>query len=227
MFCPNCACELPAVAKFCVRCGSRQESSSAVQSVQNVSRSSAVAAVRTADLDSKKAEFPDFEVAPPHLYATGKKFVVPRDAILPSLCIKCGNAPTEPWLKKSYSWHNPLVYLLLISPVVYLIVALIVRKKIKLAVPLCSAHRSIRKKRLWLSIILLLGCIPLPVAMAAYIGTDAANTLALWLGLGMFVAGVIFYAYVSPIRPTHIWASSAEFTGACPEFLASLSPSPR
>jgi Protein of unknown function (DUF2569) len=25
MFCPNCACELPAVAKFCVRCGSRVE----------------------------------------------------------------------------------------------------------------------------------------------------------------------------------------------------------
>lgn len=25
MFCPNCACELPAVAKFCVKCGSRVE----------------------------------------------------------------------------------------------------------------------------------------------------------------------------------------------------------
>jgi hypothetical protein len=228
MLCPNCGCELPAVAKFCARCGSRLSLVATPQVIgeQTVSPSLPLEVSDAAALDSKRARFPEVEAPPPWAYATGHTFVVPASVVLPSRCVKCGNPPSEPWLKKNFSWHHPGLYFLVISPIVYLIVALIVRKTIELSVPLCRAHRSIRKKRLWMGTILLLACIPLPVAFYTYIGTDAASDVAIWVGIAMFVAGIAFLSYASPIRPVRIQSHRAIFKGACPEFLASLNPAP-
>jgi hypothetical protein len=226
MFCPNCGCNLPAVAKFCVRCGSQILSSVEVGRTVGTTDAPGTAAAATQLPDSRRAQFPDSEVPPPYAYAKGNRFVVPRDAVLPPRCVKCGNLPADPWLTKTFSWHSPGLYVLLVSPILFLIVALIVQKKIKLSVPLCATHKSIRKKRLWLSAILLLGCIPIPVALATYVGNDEAAALSVFLGLGMFLAGAAFHGYASPIRPAHIGSGSAEFKGACKDFLANLRPVP-
>jgi hypothetical protein len=175
-----------------------------------------------ADLDSKRATFLDSERVSSHLCAVGNILVVPRGSILPARCVKCGNTPIEPWVRITFSWHHPGYYFLLISPILYVIVALIVRKTIKLSIPLCKAHKSIRRKRLWVGAILLVGCIPLPAALGAYVGNDAAGIVAIWLGIGMFVAGLFFLAYAPPLKATHISSASAEFKGACREFLTSL-----
>jgi hypothetical protein len=223
MLCPHCGCELPATARFCVRCGSRIEFVATPQLTRQVAPLPESQEVLTATtVESRRTRFLDAEAPPPRVYATGKTFVVPRDAVLPSRCVNCANTPTEPWLKKTFSWHHPAVYLLLISPIVYLIVVLIVRKRIQLTIPLCSAHKSIRKKRLWASGILLLACIPAPVAFAVYIGNDAAAIVAFWTGLAMFIVGLVLLHYASPVRVTRIQDQQATFTGACPEFLASL-----
>ncbi len=219
MFCPNCTCELPAVAKFCVRCGSKILPTRINQRLPPLSTE---VFPNANPQDSKRAEFLDAEDPSPFAHVKGNKFVVSRHSILPSLCVKCGSSPTDPWLKKTFSWHNPALYFLMVSPVLYVIVALIVQKKIRLAVPLCSTHWSIRRKRQWLAAVFLLGCIPLPTAMAIYIGNDAANVLAIWIGIAMFVVGLVFFGYSSMIRPTYIGSNSAEFKGACPEFLVSL-----
>jgi hypothetical protein len=141
---------------------------------------------------------------------------------LPARCVKCGNTPIEPWVRITFSWHHPGYYVLLISPLLYVIVALIVRKRIKLSIPLCKAHKSIRGKRLWIAAVLLVGCIPLPAALGTYVGNDAAEIVAIWLGIGMFVAGLLFFAYAPPLKATHISSAGAEFKGACQEFLTSL-----
>lgn len=162
-------------------------------------------------------------------YAEGNGFVVPRDAILPSRCVKCAKTAAEPWLEKTFSWHHPALYFLLpLGLFPYAIVATIIRKKIKLAVPLCDAHKSIRKKRLWMGALLLLMCIPVPWALASYIIEDAgvAFCIAALLGTVMFVAGVMFTVCESPLRATRIGSASAEFKGACPDFLASLRAAP-
>jgi hypothetical protein len=176
---------------------------------------------------SKRAEFPDSEslLLSPRPYAVGRKLVVPRDSVLPGQCVKCTNSPVEPWLRKTFSWHHPAIYILIISPILYVIVALIVRKRVKLAVPLCEPHRSIRRKRLWTAAVLLLGCIPVPVCLAVYINSDAAAVVTIWLGIAMFIVGLLFLAYASPLRATHIGPNSAEFVGASPKFLAALTPS--
>jgi Double zinc ribbon len=226
MLCPNCACELPAVARFCVRCGSQLALAAKPQVAEQFASPLLPQQTLDASAMEKRARFPDAEAPPPYAYATGKTFIVPQDAVLPSRCVKCGNSPTEPWLKKTYSWHHPALYFLMISPIIYVIVALIVRKRIELAVPLCSAHKSIRKKRLWAGAILLLTCIPLPVAFATYIGNDPAAAVAVWAGLAMFVVGLVFLTYASPVKPVLIRGQQATFKGACPEFLARLRPAP-
>jgi type II secretory pathway pseudopilin PulG len=176
-----------------------------------------------ADLDSKKATLLDPERVTSRLSASGNILVVPQNSILPDRCVKCGNTPVEPCVKITFSWHHPGYYFLLISPILYVIVALIVRKRIRLSIPLCEAHKSIRKKRLWIGGSLLVGCIPVPAALAVYVDNDAAGVVAFLLGLGMFVAGLLFLAYAPPLKATYINSAGAEFKGACQEFLTSLS----
>jgi hypothetical protein len=233
MFCPNCACELPAVARFCVKCGAKVELSMAEQMSQKTAvppSSQEIPPVQPvydlASDSSKGAEFPDSEISPPYLYAKGKNFVIPKAGILPSRCVKCGSAPTERWLNKTFSWHHPGLYFLMFSPILYVIVALIVRKRVDLAVPLCSTHKAIRRKRLWIATGLLLGCIPVPWGLIAYIGNDSGESLALWLGVTMFIVGLFFIKFASPLSAVKIGSGTAEFRGACPEFLASLRPAP-
>src|SRR5580658_9273162 len=212
MFCSNCACELPTIAKFCVRCGTRVESSISPAPAQvvtppaselvedksarcekcgghNPSDYSFCRACGTSlptgsvlspndalDVNSKRAVSFDSDRALSRVRATGNILLVPRDSVLPARCVKCGNTPAEPWVKITFSWHHPGYYCFLISPIIYVVVALIVRKRIKLLVPLCKAHKSIRTKRLWIATVLLVGCIPLPALLGAYIGNDAAET---------------------------------------------------
>lgn len=152
------------------------------------------------------------------------KFVVPRGATLPSLCVKCGRVPSQPWLKKTFSWHSrALLLLLFLGLWPYVIVALIVQKKIKLAVPLCDVCKASRKKRLRIGTVLLLTCIPIPGAII-YSANDVgmATLYAILLGVVMLVAGLMLTLFESPLQPTHIGKESAEFKGACPEFLAAL-----
>ncbi len=162
------------------------------------------------------------EALPSNTQAKGSLFVVPPGGLLPNRCVKCGAVPSEPWLDLTYSWHHPGLFLLLISPIIYLIVSLVVAKKVTLSVPLCSVHKEIRRERLWTGWLLLIACIPLPVAMAAYIANDAAATVALLLGLTLAIVGIGFLRAAAPLRATHIGPASAEFSGACPDVLDAM-----
>jgi hypothetical protein len=176
--------------------------------------------------ESRGAKFPNIQASPSNTQAKGSLFVVPPGGVLPNRCVKCGAAPIEPWLDLTFFWHHPALYLLLISPLIYLIVSLVVGKKVTLAVPLCAAHKQIRRKRLWTGWLLLIACIPLPAAMAAYIGNDAASTLAVWLGIALFLCGIGLLLAARPLRATHIGQASAEFSGACPDVLDAMEQAP-
>jgi len=152
------------------------------------------------------------------------RFVVPRGAILPSRCVKCANTPSEPWLTKTFSWHSPqLGWLLLLGLWPYLILVAIVQKKMRLAVPLCDSCKARRRIRLRIGAALLFSCIPVPWVIGHLIN-DAETGLAsaLFLGAAMFVTGLVFIMLASPLKPTRIGRDSAEFKGACPDFLNAL-----
>src|SRR5258708_33936931 len=77
----------------------------------------------------------------------GDKMIVPQGALLPTnICIKCGAPANGKPLKKNYYWHSQWIYILILSPLIYIIVAMIVRKQQLLYLPLCDEHRARRKR---------------------------------------------------------------------------------
>ena len=93
----------------------------------------------------------------------GKRLILRRDAQMPPRCVKCNDDAARPLRDKKLYWHYPGWYvLLLIHPFVYLIGALIVRKRAKVAYGLCGRH--LRRFRLgsaagWLSLIVAIAAI--------------------------------------------------------------------
>jgi hypothetical protein len=82
------------------------------------------------------------------LWRQGDMLVIHKCAPLPDICLK-SNKPATRRLKRSLSWHHPAVFLLLlISPLIYIIVALILRKSATLNIPLTDAWHGRRRRRM-------------------------------------------------------------------------------
>jgi hypothetical protein len=92
-----------------------------------------------------------------------RQLVMRADTALPDSCVRC-TAPANGYkLKRQLSWHPPAYFLLvLISPLIYIIVAMCIRKKAIVHVGLCDAHRAQRKWFIvgsWISVLLGIGLI--------------------------------------------------------------------
>jgi hypothetical protein len=76
----------------------------------------------------------------------GDTIVVAREgAALPDRCVKC-NAPTSFKMLRKMYWHPVWVYfLILVSVWIYIILALIMRKKAQVHVGVCDEHQRQRK----------------------------------------------------------------------------------
>lgn len=157
------------------------------------------------------------------VWRSGTVLVMTKDAALPDRCVRC-NRPAQVRLPRKLSWHRPWIYLtILISILVYLVIALVARKKARVEVPLCSEHERQRKNRLgtgWIVVLcsMLLGAV----------GLGSPDHLWL-LGVAPFtlLAGLIFVTAVSqPVTPKkiddhHVWLRKVS-----PEFLADLPRAP-
>jgi hypothetical protein len=152
------------------------------------------------------------------VWQDGKTLVMVKIARLPSRCVKC-NEPTDYRLRRSLSWIHPALYILLISPLIFIIVALIVRKTAKIEVPLCDEHREKRNR------IILIGWIIALAGLAvcftpAFLGEDYA--MAILLGIVMILAGLIVgnnsqVVVPKKINDSHVWLSKV-----CPAYLDQL-----
>lgn len=158
-------------------------------------------------------------------YSEGKVLVVPRNATLPASCVKCGGIPKH-WLQKKFYWNTPWLYLLLLLGLlgvfIYAIVVLVVRKRVRLEVPLCEAHNSARKAKFWIGLALLLGCVPVPWILVLSLHDDFWTAIAVLLGVFMFILGAAVISFSNVLRPTYIGDDCAKFKGAHPEFLGRL-----
>lgn len=120
--------------------------------------------------------------------------VMSKDAQLPLRCIKC-NQPTPLRLKRNFTWHHPAIYILLIAAwLLYLIVAMIVRKKATVELGLCQEHLQRRRRNVFIAwALVLLGLLCFVLAIAANDGTPAL------LGLLLLFAALIFGLVVARI----------------------------
>jgi hypothetical protein len=146
---------------------------------------------------------------------------------IPDLCMKCGTL-AEQRKDKTFNWYPPWVYvLILVNLVAFAIVAVVLTKKRRVPVPLCTAHRN---HWLWRQLVLvggfvgLAGLIVLFVILASdnakprrgddYTGLICVGSVAaliVWL-----LAAVVLQA--TAIRPTEITDYSITLTNVSEEF---------
>lgn len=155
------------------------------------------------------------------IWRDGKKLVVAKGTPLPCRCVKC-NAPVEKEGKtRKIYWHHPALYVLVLFwLILYLIVALIVRKQADINPSLCEVHRQKRNLGLWIgwggSVVALVGTM-----FAAF---DQSCVIA-FVGLGLFLAAIIAGMIMSKIvYPEYIDDRIVRLRGCGSAFLDSFPP---
>lgn len=124
---------------------------------------------------------------PEGIWRDGKILVLTPGSVLPPRCVKCNAPAVQPQRKRKIYWHQPWIYLLvLLNVLIYLIVALIVRKQATVAPGLCPTHR----RRYWIGIAVGWSGVPLGLLLAI---ASAATDECLWgiLGLIVFLAALV------------------------------------
>jgi hypothetical protein len=153
------------------------------------------------------------------LWRYRNQLVLRHDAPLPDRCVRC-NAPANGHrLKRTLTWHPPAYYLLiLINLIIYVIVAICVRKKAVLQVGLCERHRRQRFTCIVTGWLLFLGGIALLI-----LGIAAQSLLAVVGILAILCSLVIVLLTATRIvYPARIDKELAWVKGAGGAFLADL-----
>jgi hypothetical protein len=161
-----------------------------------------------------------------NLWRKGKALVVPLGGALPCRCARCNQPVSRPQIRRTVYWHVPWVYLLiLVSLLIYIIVALIIRKKAVVQVSLCDRHRTQRGLVIagsWLAAL---------AGIASFV--VAGNVLehaGLWVlvGVVLLIAGIAFGVTLGTlVRAERIDEQVVHLRGFCPAFLNGLPEWPR
>ena len=113
--------------------------------------------------------------------------VMHKQATLPDRCIKCNRPANGQAITKRFNWHHPAWYLFIfVGLLIYVVVALVVRKRVVLSLPLCDEHLSKRRTAIWAS----WGILALSVAMIIFGASNNLPAIFLPGFLLIFVAAV-------------------------------------
>ncbi|HEY8411800.1 MAG TPA: hypothetical protein VIK76_10370 [Pyrinomonadaceae bacterium] len=126
--------------------------------------------------------------------------VMTKEALLPNRCVKC-NAPAEEQLKRKLTWHHPALYLLiLVSVLIYAVVALVVRKTAIVTVGLCDEHSSARRQNIWIT------CLLVFLSIASFVLAAVMEEGMLAFGGAVFLLAAAIYGGVTlrVVTPTKI-----------------------
>jgi hypothetical protein len=141
----------------------------------------------------------------------GKNVVVTPGGALPPRCIRCNAPAVQPMKTHKLSWHHGAWYLLiLVNIVVYIIVALIVRKRAQVTYGLCAQHHKRRR------IFSLIGWVGFFLGFAAILVEPILGTVTA-------VAAILVGLFGSRLAyPTRITKEEVRLGGCGEPFLASL-----
>ncbi len=159
------------------------------------------------------------------VWRDGKRLVMSKTAELPNICVKT-NHPADVWLRRKLYWHQPAIYVLvLISPVIYAIVALIVRQKADIRVGL-TAERHRRRRWImagaWAAAIAGIVLMFVGIKLAGPRPDDVAPFLIMGGILVAIVAAIVGISLTRVVKPERITRDYVWISGVHPEFLASL-----
>ena len=158
------------------------------------------------------------------VWRDGDTVVMHKTARLPDYCIKCGVEANGSHLRKKLSWHHPaLVLLVLAGLLIYLIVALIVRKSATVDISLCAEHlRKHRTAVIATWSMFLAGLLFMVLAIAAESGGSAGFGLLLLFASAISSLSWTRVVTVKKIDDHFVW-----LRGIGENFLAMLPDLPR
>ena len=151
--------------------------------------------------------------------------LVAHGAAFPPRCVKC-NAPAErPGKVRKVYWHHWTIYLLfLIYAIVYIVVALAVRKSMVIDPWLCEEHLRTRRKWIaigWIGALSGLFVVPFLAALIG-LGTGEMILLATTCFVGFTIAGVVNSRILVPKRIDNFYArlkgADRRFLNGLPKF---------
>ncbi|MFQ5502551.1 MAG: hypothetical protein ACE5EQ_09665 [Phycisphaerae bacterium] len=154
------------------------------------------------------------------IWRQGKLLVMRKGLRLPTeRCVICGEQAVGRPLKRHLSWHHPAIYLtILVGLLIYVIVALIVRKTAVVYVGLCPVHR---KRRRWVIVVcwlMVLATVPI-----IWLSVELDEPGLVVLAALSFIAGlVVFLAGARVVTPYRIDDHNVWIRGVGPAYLDAL-----
>lgn len=132
------------------------------------------------------------EVRPtPEVYAEGDVVVMRMGCDLPERCVLCNTRDRVRMRRKRFYWHHPAWYLLiLINLILYVIVALVIRRSTRIQVGICEEHRKQRLARV------LAGCGVVALGALASVSQFQQGGLNLLLAIGFTILAAIVTLYL-------------------------------
>jgi hypothetical protein len=151
---------------------------------------------------------------------TRRAYEVERNR-LPDLCMRCGE-PATTQKSRNFMWIPPSVGVAILIPILYIILSAVMRKQMRVSVPLCDRHRG----HWWvrgLIILLCLLCVLALMVMAIALSADEYGMLPgiLWTATGIASFGWIVLIIVmryTVIRPGEITDRSITLYGVSETF---------
>jgi heme A synthase len=160
------------------------------------------------------------------IWRMGNVLIMHKMAQLPNICVKTGREADQR-VKRTMQWHHPALALLIFAGVlIYVIVALLTRKKAMIEIPVTREWMRGRNRRLAICIaISLLGAVMFGGAIYATVEeVISGDLIALMLGAGVLtgMGGLIGCIVVSPIlKPIRITDTHVYLKGMDRELLGS------
>ena len=163
------------------------------------------------------------EAAERGIWREATTLVMWKDAELPDRCVWCNAPANGRRLRRTLYWHHPLIWLIvLISPIIYIVVALIVRQKAVVAIGMCDDHYAWRVRSIVAWWLITLGCVGV-----FWYGMRTEGGGFLLASIVVFLGNLVFAVAISrPVVPTRIDDSYVWLRKIHPDYLARFPPLP-
>ena len=152
-------------------------------------------------------------------WRSGPILITRHGAILPARCVKC-NADVQESLKRGrFYWHHPALFaLVLLNVLIYVVVAMIVRRHADVTYGLCPFHRRRRSQGVFIGV----GGILLSIGLLFVGIASSQSTLSLVAMPALLVSIVVSVVKGRTLMPVRIDKAGAQLKGCGEAFLASL-----